>query len=706
MKEITTINDATNIMKKINMVIYGSIRNIESEFCTSFSNIDIICKLFNNVYIIILENDSSDNTRSLLIDWQKKQVNNVHKHIILKNNLDELYPLRAHRLAYCRNTILNYIVDNNIHLLYQYAMHCDLDDMFWSIDYNSICTCFQYDLDSWDAMSCVNKNKDYYDYWALRCHQSWFNMNIFSCSAKGVDYNTKTDSFITLLKNTSGLISVNSSFNGMAIYKIQSIIYCRYNADYKCILCNNSNRGCWEDNDHIGLHNQMINNNCKLFINTKMYIQSKPQNSISYYKFIKQINTAKPITQNILLYVLMNNIVSTSGKWIMTNIGDSEVANTITNYYNDILYVFDNVENKNSLLNKNIHVINGKWKDNINLFSTNTLLKDDFISFIYINCYKYYDVKEILYSVYNKIKEETIIIFNNLIYFNDNVLEGLKALYEFSQEYEIKFEWLFINNQKSMLKENQIVAIKITSTPVFNHVRENIDYTLIEYDTFNWIFYTTHHSDLTHITTKEEAYRHWIHHGKCENRLCEPPIVTEQLDMNNDTNHREYETFDWETYLELNRDLKDSGITTRDDAIRHWDHHGKSEKREYNFDWCSYVKKYNLIQQSIDTKIKAINHWLDHGKNEIFHNVTTNDIEMFDWKFYRSNYSDLKHLDNEKAAYAHWQDFGKAEGRICNNFRWTNYLLYNKDLLDIGINTEALAKDHWIKYGKKENRKI
>lgn len=701
MKEITTINDAKQIMKKLNIVIYGSIRNIETDFTTSFSNIDAICNYFNNVYIIILENDSSDNTRTLLVNWSKVQSNKLQKHIILKNNLDDLYPLRAHRLAYCRNTILNYIVDNNLHLYYQYAMHCDLDDRFWSVDYNSMCNCFQYDLNSWDGMSCVNTNKDYYDYWALRCEQSWFNINIFSCNTSGVDYTTKVDSFKALLKNTNGLIPVTSSFNGLAIYKMKSIIYCRYSAEYKCSICNNQNRGCLEDNDHIGLHNQMINNNCKLFINTKMYVQSKPNNSISYYDFMKDIVNTKVISQNILLYVLMNNLVNTKGKWIMADVVDSDVANVITNYYNDNLYVFDNRDKPQTLLlNKNVTIINGCSKDNIYFFANSTLLKEEFISFIYINCYKYHDVKNVLYSVYNKINNETIIIFNNLIYFKDNTLEGLKALYEFTQEYEIKFEWLLTNNNQ---QNTGAVAIKITSTIYFNHFSENIDYTSLEYEKFNWIFYTTHNSDLVHITTKEDAYRHWMKHGKYEGRISEPPV--NQIKQNNE---KECETFDWETYLELNRDLKDAGINTREEAIRHWLQHGKQENREYIFDWCSYIKKYNLISQSIDTKIKAINHWLDNGHHEIKNNnnKTNPDMEMFDWKFYIHNYSDLKHLDNETSAYTHWREFGKAEGRICNNFRWTNYLLYNKDLLSIGINTEELAIEHWIKYGKKENRKI
>ena len=327
MKEIMKINDVSIKMLKMDVIIYGTIRDIENEFNTSFLNIDIITELFNEVFIIIFENDSSDNTRKLLEKWCIIQSPKVKKHIILKNDLEKLYPLRAHRLAYCRNYILNYIVDNNLHHKYEYAIHCDLDDTFWSVDFESIKTCFQYDSNEWDVMTCVNKNRKYYDFWALRCETSWFNINIFSCDANGVDYNTKIDGFEALIKNTNGPIPTRSSFNGLGIYKLKSLINCRYNADYECKKCNNVKRGCWEDNDHIGLHHQMVNNNCKIFINNKMYIQTRPLNSILYTDFIDNIKSIKNINKWVLSYLFINDLVEKNGKWIGLGVGDGDNIN-------------------------------------------------------------------------------------------------------------------------------------------------------------------------------------------------------------------------------------------------------------------------------------------------------------------------------------------------------------------------------------------
>ena len=135
--------------------------------------------------------------------------------------------------------------------------------------------------------------------------------------------------------------------------------------------------------------------------------------------------------------------------------------------------------------------------------------------------------------------------------------------------------------------------------------------------------------------------------------------------------------------------------------------YGKKEERQCNFDWCSYIKNYNLISKSIDNKIKAVQHWLANGQPCINNNEFVDyDSELFNWKFYINNYGDLKDIDSHESAWYHWINFGKKEGRISHNFKWTNYLLLNNDLLESGINTERLAVTHYLKHGIHENRKI
>ena len=709
-QEIISMNEAKKKMKELDVIIYGSIRDIEKYFFQSFINIDIISSYFRETLIIIFENDSKDNTREQLISWSKISKPKIKKYIILKNDLDKIYPLRAHRLAYCRNCILNYIFDNNLHKSYIYAIHCDLDERFWGVGFETLANCFQYDCRLWDAMTCVNKNKTYYDFWALRCDKSWFNINIFSCAANGIDYNTKIESFETLLKNTNGLISTTSSFNGLGIYKLNSIVYCRYNADYKCSTCNKVNRGCWEDNDHIGLHKQMINNNCKLFINNKMYIQTQPEHCENYYEFILKLKYIRNIQKNVLMYMLMSNLINKDGKWILVNINDGEVANKITNYYENNLYAINNSNiNYDTLLNKNIKVIN--TEDYSNLFNEMKISHhcQEYLSFIYINCNTYQTTKNLLDNIYTKIKNTCIIIFDILINYPDYAVGALKAFYEFTVEYNIGYEWLFINGQFiEHIDENNLlnyddksIAVKIIKNNHFNNIITNIDYFSKEYETFNWIFYTNHYPDLVQSKTKEDAYLHWKNYGIFEGRICTPEIDNLLKEDNTDMGD-----FDWEIYLEINTDLKECGIKTKDEAYRHWKTCGINEKRIYKIDWCRYIKDYNLMTKGIDTKIKAIQYWRENGRPDLNSSIKNYENELFDWKFYVNKYEDLKHINNEQLAMYHWDNYGKSEGRISNNFNWTNYLLVNPDLVKLGINIESTAIYHWLKHGKRENRKI
>ena len=709
MKELNKINDKNHTkLSDMNVIIYGSIRNIENDFFTSFLNLDILSEMFNEVYIIIFENDSTDKTRELLQEWYNISHPKIKKHLILKNNLDNFYPLRAHRLAYCRNCILNYIVDNNLHHFYEYAIHCDLDDRFWSINFDSIKTCFQYDSAEWDVMTCVNKNRSYYDFWALRCDKSWFNINIFSCNANNIDYNTKISGFENLLKNTSGLISTTSSFNGLGIYKVSSLINCRYNAKYECSTCNGSNRGCWEDNDHIGLHKQIVNNNGKIFINNLMFIQTRPENCMLYKDFINSIQTIPTITKSVLQYLLIYDLIDKTGKWLMVGMPDGDEANIVSNYCSDNLYVIDmNNITYHSYINKNIVIKEGQIYKCINDIQ-NECNKP--ITFLYVNFVSYSLLIELFHNIYNKIAEGAIIVFNKLINFKNYWYHNLKAFYEFLQEYKIKFEWLYVKDGAS--DDNQSVAIRITQNTYLNTPFVNINYSSQEYESFDWIFYSNKYNDLNHLETKDAAYFHWINYGQLEGRICvENNDVKEVVDKSTDIDilpkkeEDNVEIFDWETYIQLNNDLKMNGMNNLKDAYNHWINYGKYEGRTYTFDWCTYVKKFNLIGKSIDTKDKAIEHWLKNGRPD-FNNLIDYEEELFDWEFYLSNHTDLSHIKNKEQAWNHWIYFGKKEGRKTNSFNWTSYLLANSDLIENGVTTEAHAVYHWINHGKKENRKM
>lgn len=106
-------------------------------------------------------------------------------------------------------------------------------------------------------------------------------------------------------------------------------------------------------------------------------------------------------------------------------------------------------------------------------------------------------------------------------------------------------------------------------------------------------------------------------------------------------------------------------------------------------------------------------------------NKTNESYNNFDWKKYKQYYKDLKDISNKKDAIDHWLKFGKKENRIFfklgqesdkklntdldkdkdkeyDNFHWKIYIENYPDLKEIKSKKEAWT--HWINYGKKEKR--
>jgi hypothetical protein len=709
MLEVIELNDSKNVMKNLNVIIYGTVRDIEHHFIKSFSNIDLLCNFFNNVLIIIFENDSFDNTRNLLNNWASFSNPKVKKHLILENNLNQFYPLRAHRLAYCRNKIINFIFNNNLDNYYQYAIHCDLDDRFWSLDYDSICNCFQYDLNSWDAMFGTNKDY-YYDFWALRCDETWFNKNIFSCEVDTdgtyKNYEKYIPDFINFIKNNkNNLIPVNSAFNGIGIYKLSSIKNCRYNADYICNKCNGNKIGCLEDNDHIGLHKNMKQNNCKLFINKNMIIDCKKDEYISYSDFIKNMINNKIINKDPLKYVLYKKIVDKKDIWINFSEKLGNFENVISNFTDNNIYSFcinNNFSFSNNFINNNvIKYVDNNLSKSINNFILNNI--NSYISFIHIDFDNYYYTRNILEKLHKKINNNCIIVFNKFINFNEYLTNNLHAFYEFTQKYNISFDSIgsknkFIVNPNN--EKNYEFAIKITNNPYLSYTTITNELFIYEdiFINFDWKKYIELNNDISHIKSKLRAWEHWFYYGKNEGReyysFDSAKEVNKNVNNNNNNNNKLIPNeFDWKSYIKNNKDLYH--INSKEEAWDHWSNYGMNEGRTYytisteidkkvipnDFDWKSYIKN-NKDLYHINSKEEAWDHWNNYGKNEgrFFFDKKCLKITNFDWKYYIKNNKDLYHMKSKEEAWDHWNNYGKNENRLFKKKNKKNNSLFNLNI--------------------------
>jgi hypothetical protein len=85
---------------------------------------------------------------------------------------------------------------------------------------------------------------------------------------------------------------------------------------------------------------------------------------------------------------------------------------------------------------------------------------------------------------------------------------------------------------------------------------------MIYFDDFNWLFYVNYYEDLYIFNNYDSALKHWNKYGQFEDRIC---------------------NFDWMVYINYHKDIKNSGITTMEEATIHWINYGKREKRQIFF---------------------------------------------------------------------------------------------------------------------------
>ena len=225
-----------------------------------------IKKLANNkkVYFIFYENDSKDNTNKILQNFvneiNDENNNNQKAHLITeKLNIKRRTP----RIAYCRNEILKYIMNNNLNKKFKYFINMDLDNVNINLNIKSVNRCLN-ESNKWDIAS-INQNNKYYDLWALRTYNKknncWYKD---SCPLYTLDTWFNNISKLKKIRNIPinlNYLPVISAFGGFTIYKTKLLNNSWYSGEDK----NNHNI---DDCEHVNFHESILNN----FPKTKFYI--------------------------------------------------------------------------------------------------------------------------------------------------------------------------------------------------------------------------------------------------------------------------------------------------------------------------------------------------------------------------------------------------------------------------------------------------
>jgi len=221
-----------------------------------------------------------------------------------------------------------------------------------------------------------------------------------------------------------------------------------------------------------------------------------------------------------------------------------------------------------------------------------------------------------------------------------------------------------------------------------------------------------------------------------------------KLVFNNLEEEHFFKDHDWSLYLKTQTDLKKHHINTLEDAYLHYKTHGKKENRKIykinvknskeknnndkktpllsfenqeeeiffiNYDWNQYLKTHNdLKQHNINTPQEAYNHYKNHGKQEgraIFKLVledgkTISSYQEFIQKNNEIKQQNIELLKNKKKSNILFQCKNKEDIDLFINHDWTMYLNTHIDLKQHKINNIDDAYNHYINYGKNENRTL
>lgn len=226
------VNIGVHIMKRKSVVICGMLRNSSNVIPSLIERVNKLSKLFKRYKVIIVENDSTDNTRKLLLQWAKKDKNVLilgcgvnSKQCTMKmpetinHNIDEK---RIKKMAILRNIYLDYVKQHFSN--YDYMVVWDMD-VIGSIYLDGIANTFgllerdkNIDMMCANGMYRVGYLNLYYDTYAHRDLNEDFDLS------NKVIFDIKKRLFDINYERGEPPVKVESCFSGFGIYRISSIL--------------------------------------------------------------------------------------------------------------------------------------------------------------------------------------------------------------------------------------------------------------------------------------------------------------------------------------------------------------------------------------------------------------------------------------------------------------------------------------------------
>lgn len=262
----------TGIARNVAKIIPREVTRIEKE----------MKKIFEEVYFLVIESDSIDNTMKVLNEIKNEKNNFNYKSL---GKIEINLPNRIQRLAFCRNAYVNEVRENKLYKDVDFVAIIDFDIKNNRLKLNQlkklISEC------SWSAIF-ANQTGLYYDIYALRkkgwvendCFTEYrkFSMSMSSQDAKELAIWSK----MRKIRRNSPLIPVDSAFGGLGIYRKNVFMKFDYSLSPEQL----------HESEHVSLHKKITDSNGLLFINPNMTNFSWGAYSLSRFKFFRMLDQA------------------------------------------------------------------------------------------------------------------------------------------------------------------------------------------------------------------------------------------------------------------------------------------------------------------------------------------------------------------------------------------------------------------------------
>lgn len=265
------------IISKSSVILCSIVRNAEKGLLRNIPVVNDILKCFRDFRVFVYENDSIDNTKSILRNWHLSDPEHI---FVSLNNTDATQTIPSVKSVLGINPFFSHTrIDKMASIRNQYMEF--IDSQGWEADYlivvdldvarlNSNCILSSFTTDEeWDAVTAFGYStsprlrKRYHDTYALTL---WGDQQNPQTESKIKKY---ADKFGTLKPNDKW-VRVASAFGGLAIYRYEAVKGLRYTFP----AIENDDSRVEVKCEHFSLYKQMIERGFdRFYINPAMRLK-------------------------------------------------------------------------------------------------------------------------------------------------------------------------------------------------------------------------------------------------------------------------------------------------------------------------------------------------------------------------------------------------------------------------------------------------